>query len=300
MGFSSPSTISLFCLSITDTYCLFHISLTSFGLLPWVRDADLPIALLDVAYILSAVRFSVAATGSWITAVINVERSCCVVFPMKVKSIFTRKTIIGLIAGMVVYQVLATLPRSLSLHMTSFKSRWSNRTVYKLDRTKLDERVANATLMAASAIPTFFCFFVVVFGTIFLIYSFKKSRALRDAMTKSKTGPTENTGSGEGSKLDTGSKMSEKDLRLIRSVIAISSIYIGGETPNILIILATTFYPPFSLKNPYLHNFASALVMTGHFCQAISFSVNFFVYFNMSSKFKQTFKEIFPCCWRNK
>ncbi|RUS76189.1 hypothetical protein EGW08_016033 [Elysia chlorotica] len=198
IGFSSPSTISLFCLSITDTYCLFNISLTSIGILPWVWVADHPIALMEVAYILSAVRYSVAATGSWITAVINVERSCCVVFPLKVKSIFTHKTIISLIAGMVVYQVLATMPRSLILNIISTKSRWSNRTVYILDRGKYDLRIVNATLMASSAIPTLFCFLVVVVGTIFLIYSFKKSRALRHAMTRSKTGPTANTGSGEG------------------------------------------------------------------------------------------------------
>ncbi|RUS89318.1 hypothetical protein EGW08_002925 [Elysia chlorotica] len=298
IGFSSPSTISLFCLSITDTYCLIYISLSSIGILPWVRVADYPIALVEVAYILSPVRHSVAATGSWITAVINVERSCCVVFPMKVKSIFTRKTIISLIAGMVVYQVLATMPRSLILHITKTKSQFSNRMVYKVDPKKYDQRILNATLMASNAIPTFLCFLVVVVGTIFLIYSFKKSRALRHAMTRSKTGPTANTGSDKGSKLDTGTKMSEKDRKLIRSVIAISSIYIFGETPHVLFFCAGAFYPPFNLYNPYFYYFAASLVMMSHFFQAVSYSVNFFVYLNMSSKFKQTFKEIFPGCLR--
>ena len=86
MGLSSVSNICFFCLAITDFNCVSYILVVSFVHHPRLEQPFLPISLNDVALISDTVYFGFSAMGSWITAIINVERSCCVVFPMKVRS----------------------------------------------------------------------------------------------------------------------------------------------------------------------------------------------------------------------
>ena len=85
MGFSSPTNISLFCLAIADLLTLCYSIISSFGNLPAFQDADLSFSMGDVARVGAHVYYSSCAIGSWLTAVINVERSVCMVFPLTVK-----------------------------------------------------------------------------------------------------------------------------------------------------------------------------------------------------------------------
>ncbi|RUS88438.1 hypothetical protein EGW08_003775 [Elysia chlorotica] len=85
MGFSSPSNLSLFCLAISDLLCLCYILIVSFGNHPLLLDDDLPMSLADVTRTGANVYWASAAIGAWITAVITVERSCCVAFPIKLE-----------------------------------------------------------------------------------------------------------------------------------------------------------------------------------------------------------------------
>ena len=84
MGFSSVSNISLFCLAIVDFCSLCIILIFAVGNLPLFQNAYLTISFLDVSLAIGSVYYSFSAMGSWITAVISLERSCCIVFPMKV------------------------------------------------------------------------------------------------------------------------------------------------------------------------------------------------------------------------
>ena len=85
MGFSSPTNISLFCLAIADLLTLCYALIASLGNHPAFQDVDFSFSMRDLTRVGAHVYFSSCAIGSWITAVINMERSVCVVFPIKVK-----------------------------------------------------------------------------------------------------------------------------------------------------------------------------------------------------------------------
>ena len=85
MGLSSVSNICFFCLAITDFNCVSYILIVACAYHPGIEHTFLPIPMRDAVLIYDTVYYGFSAMGSWITAVINMERSCCVVFPMKVR-----------------------------------------------------------------------------------------------------------------------------------------------------------------------------------------------------------------------
>ena len=87
MGFSSASNVCLFCLAVTDWLCLAYILVVVVGCHPLIEPVHLPMMFGDAIYIISSVYYGFSAMCSWITALINMERSCCVAFPMKVRYI---------------------------------------------------------------------------------------------------------------------------------------------------------------------------------------------------------------------
>ena len=194
----------------------------------------------------------------------------------QVKLIFTRRTVTWLIGGMAVYQVASGLPRNFAIHLTSIMSPIHNKTLIVFDFQRFKTKLFNTSVFASYSIPTFVLFIVVLVGTIFLINSFKQSRQLRDSMTGSEK-----------------SALSNKDARLIRLVIFICIFYIVSSAPVVMIFITSFVYPDFNDTNLYLKNLLYLSHSIGELFQALSSSINIFVYFRMGSKYKDTFKQIF-------
>ncbi|GFS22864.1 chemosensory receptor A [Elysia marginata] len=189
---------------------------------------------------------------------------------------FTRRTILCLIGGMVIYQIVSGLPRSFGVRLSWTTSPLSGRA--KLAYWIFRPRLVVYSFLASFSIPNIVCFIVVVIGTIFLISKFKQSRKFRDSVSAS-----------GGQELG---KLSNKDLRLVRSMIFISVIYIAGATPGVLVYVFTTAYTSLHIDDPYYGTLATLLFLTSSIVQALASSVNIFVYVSMGSKFKRTLKEV--------
>ncbi|KAK3756711.1 hypothetical protein RRG08_018435 [Elysia crispata] len=278
MGLSSSSNISFFLLAIADACSVSAILIIC--LQEIFDDSHLPMAMLDVALLTSHAFYFFSAMCSWITTVISMERSCCIIYPLKVKQIFTARNIYALITGMVIYQIATGLPKSLATGLTTTTSPLTNQTITIFDFAKLDMFMYTTSQSISFSLPNLICFIIVLMGTIFFIFSFKQSRQLRKTM------------SGSGEKSD---KMSDKDARLIRLVIFICIIYIVGTAPNTVFFVVQSAYPPLNTTDLYFGNFYQSLNVVANFFQGTASSVNIFVYFRMGSKFKETFKEIFLC-----
>ncbi|KAK3756710.1 hypothetical protein RRG08_018434 [Elysia crispata] len=110
MGLSSSSNISLFSLAIADACTVSAVLMMSFE--DMFDDSHLPMRMRDVTLFTSHVYYFFSAMCSWITTIISMERSCCIVYPMMVKRVFTQRTIFTMIAGMLIYQTVTGLPKS--------------------------------------------------------------------------------------------------------------------------------------------------------------------------------------------
>ena len=85
LDFSSVSNISLFSLSLVD---LVSIVFVANGLIYNNRYLTVEILMQScyLSMISNSLHYSVMAFSSWNTAVISMERCCCIMLPMKVRS----------------------------------------------------------------------------------------------------------------------------------------------------------------------------------------------------------------------
>ena len=82
MGLSSSSNISLFSLAIADACTVSAVLMMSFE--DMFDDSHLPMRMRDVTLLTSHAYYFFSAMCSWITTIISMERSCCIVYPMMV------------------------------------------------------------------------------------------------------------------------------------------------------------------------------------------------------------------------
>ncbi|GFS10386.1 chemosensory receptor A [Elysia marginata] len=103
-GFRSTSNISFFALAVADFLIstIWAVNLVSNHI--DLRKPSDPVQNYIAIYVFPCAE-AIYAIGSWITAIITWERLICIVYPLTVKLIFTRKLIICLINGAVVYEV---------------------------------------------------------------------------------------------------------------------------------------------------------------------------------------------------
>ena len=179
---------------------------------------------------------------------------------------------------MVIYQIASGLPRSFAFTLKMTTSPLTNRTVIVYQ--DVDIELGLQSLLYSYSILTFLCFFVVVVGTIFLVRRFTQSRHFRATATRAES---------------ESNNFSVKDIRLIRFVIFGCVVYIMGAAPNVIIGVTSAVYPRMNMNDPYFGNFHNTLVAIVITFQAISCSVNIFIYMGIGSKFKQTVKRTFLC-----
>ena len=124
--------------------------------------------------------------------------------------------------------------------------------------------------------PSFICFFIVLVSTILLVVRLKQNLEWRDEAT------SQSTGSGTA-----------KELKAARSVIAICTIFIICFVPNVTTLVMSAVYPRFDLLDPYLGNLSRIIFIFSFLFQVMNSAVNIFVYYSMSTKYREVFIELF-------
>ena len=125
-------------------------------------------------------------------------------------------------------------------------------------------------------IPSTSCFFIVVLTTIFLVVKLRTNvKWRRDAISQKE-------------------KRNERDNKLVKTIIAICTLFIICSFPNVSIFITQIIYPRFRYGDPYLGTLIESMFGFSGVFQAISSSINIFFYYRMSSRFKKTFCACFP------
>ena len=114
--------------------------------------------------------------------------------------------------------------------------------------------------------PSFICFFIVLVSTILLVIRLKQNLEWRNEAAKQ-------------------SQRGSKELRVARSVIAVCTIFTICFVPNVS--------TKFEYADPYLGNLTRIVFVFTALFQVVNSAVNIFVYYSMSTKYREVFIDLF-------
>lgn len=287
-GFSDTINISLLCLAISDICSLMSIMWSNLCFTPALRDSEIPMATYEVHLITGSWPHVIfTRTTGWITAFISLERCVCVILPLKVKTIFTRRRHV---MAMVSFFVIPMSCASLAYVCAGLKWRFfpeRNRTliglVYHMDayRRRITHSVSyaiNGVFMPVS------CFVSVVILTTVLVTklndkaSWRYSNSSAKSQTKAQSKNIVN--------------LNTKEMKVAKMVVLISMIFITSFIPAVVIFIAGFAEPQLSYDGLYKNLFLVTLSVS-FTTEAINSSINICIYLKMSTKYRESFTRMF-------
>ncbi|CAL1546827.1 unnamed protein product, partial [Lymnaea stagnalis] len=278
-GFKDTVNISLLCLSVSDLGSLVTLVWESITVNPLFMESELPFDSADVSYLTAAVpRAIFLRVAWWITAFVTLERCLCIAMPLKVKQMITaRRTVVinvVLFAGNLIGLCPIFLCRTLSPQFNLA----NNRTIVVTVKSDGFVDIENIGF-TFSVVSQFSAFIIDVVCTVTIIQILQMKSKWR-----SETASTSASGSKAG--------FESRDKKLIKMIAFKSCIFIGCSMPSCFNYAVTVTMDEY-LRHPRYYNvnrISWAVIVA---LEAINSSVNVFVYYNMSGKYRAAFNEMF-------
>ncbi|XP_055878115.1 neuropeptides capa receptor-like [Biomphalaria glabrata] len=277
-GLETSVNISLFTISLMDLVRIVFLLISIFYLKPFADFMEVPESLFEVFYVTvasplgSAIRITLH-----ITVYIAIERCLCVVFPIKIKRIITRKTTVCIILaiiglnGVTLYPIYSVYSLSWDFYFlrnssgdgSDFLKNWS-------------ETIENTFLFHSMLIVSGLGTLVVC--TALLVDQYTRRSDWRKTAARH---------FGDRRKC-----LSARDRKTMKLVVVIATLLIVCFTPTVvdsMIVILTPdyyFWEGYSSLFHYLYNISLL-------CLSINSTLNMFIYYKMSSRYRNTFKELF-------
>ncbi|KAK0056290.1 tachykinin-like peptides receptor 86C [Biomphalaria pfeifferi] len=277
-GLETSVNISLFTISLMDLVRIVFLLISIFYLKPFADLMEVPESLFEVFYVTvasplgSAIRITLH-----ITVYIAIERCLCVVFPIKIKRIITRKTTVCIILaiigfnGVTLYPIYSVYSLSWDFYFLR-NSSGDGRDFLKNWSETLENTFLFHSMLIVSGLGT------LVVYTALLVDQYARRSEWRKTTARH---------FGEKRKC-----LSARDRKTMKLVVAIATLLIVCFTPTVvdsMIVILTPdyyFWEGYSSLFHYLYNISLQ-------CLSINSTLNMFIYYKMSTRYRNTFKELF-------
>lgn len=151
-----------------------------------------------------------------------------------------------------------------------------NKTWIAIEFTSYRRPIEKYTFAINSILLPFSAFALVVVSTIILVIKLKSKTKWRQKSTAPGRSDT----------------LSSRDQSVSRMVVVISSIFIGCYIPVCVIFIGMVIEPKLSVDGTYGNMFA-ILFSFAYILESINASINIFVYYKVSSRYKAVFRQTF-------
>ncbi|GFN98808.1 chemosensory receptor a [Plakobranchus ocellatus] len=294
LGFSEPSNISLTALAICDfTLAVLY---TWNNLCFWLtyHNVQLPFHGANVTFLTGRAQWAfLSTTIAWITAFISFERCLCILFPLKVRRLITPR---GTFVAMLIIILLTFCP-SFFIYIR-YKFIWVfnpylNRTI--LDSIPVHSEFAilfeKISVAICGVIQPVFAFSIVVICTVVLVVQLRKISSWRMSVTSAKSQRLQSEKNAASSSSAAEARISQKEERLVRMVVAIATIFIVNYIPTCIGLLCYVVFDEFNHFGVYkkISIVSGFIISLG---QPLSGSVNIVIYYRMASKFRSVFRRL--------
>ncbi|KAI8779255.1 cysteinyl leukotriene receptor 2 [Biomphalaria glabrata] len=281
-GFGETVNISLMSLAVSDLGSLLTLVWESITLNPYFIIAPLPFNSEDVRYLTAAVPHAIfVRIAWWITAFVTFERCLCIVIPLKVKQVITARRTLVINLTIFVVNFLCLCPIFICRSLQPVEKQIDNstktlvETVYCTDDHFPIEKIG----FTFNVVSQFSAFIIDLVCTIAIIQILSMKSKWR-----SETANTSASGSKAG--------FASRDKKIIKMIGLISGIFIICSMPSCVNYAVTVTFWEYTQKERYqnIDKLMWALIVA---LEAINSSVTILVYYNMSSKYKMVFKQMF-------
>lgn len=276
-GFKHSVNVGFLGLAISDIICLLTLQWSSILLNPLLASSGFPWYPMEVMYLTGAWPHTCfSRITSFITVFITAERYFSIAFPLKVKHIITAKTAALLVCLIFLVNVATLVPEYATSYLDWRFVPSKNKTLIGILFTSSRTSVEGVVYVLHSVFGMT-SFAGVILFTVLLVTKLKQSSQWRASVVSSHI---------------RGETVSNRDKKTVKMVALIASILIACYTPGAVIALTTFIVgPEFNIRGEYI-NICHAMWSIACACQCINSTVNIFIYYSMSSKYRQTFAEI--------
>ncbi|XP_005098166.2 tachykinin-like peptides receptor 86C [Aplysia californica] len=275
-GFKDTVNITLFGLAVSDILASLTLLWMSICFSPWFMNADLSINQQGFTYITAGwLHLCFARISSWITAWVTFERCLCIALPLKVKTIITPTTTNVVLVGIYLTMIVSVAPvyYSISLGPKFFPER--NATKIGLIYTENGLYTENICL-SVNAFSQIAAFLAVLVCTLILV---------QNLLVKSKWRQSTSSYAKQES-------VTNRDKKVVKMILLISVIFIVCLLPGTLNIIAQFSIDEYTMVGRYQNLYLLTWTVFNSM-EAVNSTVNIFVYYNMSSKYKEILREMF-------
>ncbi|KAK6983082.1 growth hormone secretagogue receptor type 1 [Biomphalaria glabrata] len=275
-GLRTTMNISFFSLAISDVCSLVTLFWFSLCMNPLFENSDVPFISREIQYLTGGwPSFCFARITSFITSYITAERCLCIISPLKVKHIITPKRTLVTIVFIYIFIFLSTVPEYASSYISWKHHPIRNQSVLGLVFYPNRKDIEGLGFVLNAILGTFSYILIILFTTILVCKLRQENKC-----------PTKNCIKPDKPELVTNRK------KAVNMVLIIAVISIVCSTPCIIFSLVSFFEPEFSILGGYCNIF-HVVWSFGFLFTGINSSVNAILYYQMSSKYKKSFHDMF-------
>ena len=284
LGFEESINISYFALAVSDLGVTVTTCWGGITNLLFLTEARIPFNAFEISsptvYWPSE---GLEKTTTCITAYIALEKLLCVVFPLHVRKIMTRKKT-AIIVGSTFLFVFGVS----NISFFVYRFQWvfdTSRNETILRTFDLKEKIPAARVvekfldMYVSSCIHFSSLIIIWICTIFLAITLNRNVKARES----------NLGQGKTSISQV------RNVRVIKTVLLIAGVYLVCSTPRTVCNIVSVVTTEFHTRGIYFKTYMVTVVT----CVQLSLcnsSANVFIYLYMSSKFRETVQKMFCVC----
>ncbi|GFO43609.1 chemosensory receptor a [Plakobranchus ocellatus] len=293
LGFSEPSNISLVALAASDFACVVLSIWSNSCFLLTSMGVRLPFDATNVSYLTGSTPWAfISRTVAWITAFISFERCLCILVPLKVKKLITSKSTLTAMIIIFTFTFCPGIIAFIRHRFTWVFYPYLNATI--LDVIPIDNeyiiQIDYIIVLICGFVQPLLAFFIVLMCTIFLVAQLRKLSSWRKSVTSAKSQwqhkPRENPAPNSPPAQD---RISHKEERLVRMVVAIATIFIVSYTPTCIMLLCSIIFDEFFYFGVYKRMYIVCGLVT-FLAQTVSGGVNILIYYYMASKFRSALR----------
>ncbi|KAK0042219.1 FMRFamide receptor [Biomphalaria pfeifferi] len=280
LGFHDSVDVTLTALAISDIGSLVSLQFYNIMVNPWMSSAQLPFEPPDATILFSVYPhiYFIRVTGL-ITAFAALERCVCVVLPLKVKDIFTCKRAMLIILILFLISISNVIAPYYYFRFGWILSPERNSSILRIIPKKNWYFGIGLSYMFNDIFIQYLTFAVLIACTVITSVTLHRNATWKKSISKGGYRKVEN-------------KVSLKEIKVVKMLYFVSVTFIVCLLPLSTTLTAVGVVEDLSLNGAY-YQVARLCYCVSFTMETVSSSMNAFIYYSMSSKYKRAFMTLF-------